>query len=114
MCNDLAFINTAQKNFKTFPKNVSIPRMDEKKLHIREFQLKGIGRNMMQVASKKVSCKNNRVIQTVFTNCLEKDFYFSELNRCIFQISLKYIKVVTPETLFILVLRNFTFYFKIT
>ena len=68
----------------------------------------------MQVASKKVSCKNNRVLQTVFTYCLEKDFYFSELKKCIFQISVKYIKVVTPEILFILVLRNFTFYFEIT
>ena len=37
---------------------------------------------------------------------LKKD-NFSELNRCIFQISLKYIKLVIPNILFILVLCNF-------
>ena len=34
-------------------------------------------------------------------------------NRCIFQIYLKYIKLVIQEILFILVLYNFNFYFKI-
>ena len=43
---------------------------------------------------------------------IEKDI-FSELNRCIFQISLKYIKLAIPKILFILVLCNFNFYFKI-
>ena len=36
MCDGVSFINTMQKNFQ---KNVSIPRMSEKKLHTREFQL---------------------------------------------------------------------------
>ena len=44
---------------------------------------------------------------------IEKDI-LSELNRCIFQISLKYIKLVIPKILFILVLCIFNFYFKIT
>ena len=44
---------------------------------------------------------------------IEKDI-LSELNRCIFQISLKYIKLVIPKVLFILVLCSFNFYFKIT
>ena len=35
-------------------------------------------------------------------------------NRCIFQISIKYIKLVIPKILFILVLYSFNFYFKIT
>ena len=43
----------------------------------------------------------------------EKDI-LSELNRCIFQISPKYIKLVVPKILFILVLCSFNFYFKIT
>ena len=38
----------------------------------------------------------------------------SELNRCIFQILLKYIKLAIPKILFILVLCSFNFYFKIT
>ena len=46
MCDDLSFINTTQKTLKSSKKNVSIPRMDEKKLHSLEFQLKSIGRNM--------------------------------------------------------------------
>ena len=40
-------------------------------------------------------------------------YIFSELNRCIFQTSLKYIKLVIPKILFILVLSSFNFYFKI-
>ena len=43
-----------------------------------------------------------------------KNTFFSELNRCIFQISLKYIKLFIPEILFIMVLFSFSFYFKIT
>ena len=39
---------------------------------------------------------------------IEKDI-FSELNICIFQISLKCIKLVLPKILFILVLCNFNF-----
>ena len=42
---------------------------------------------------------------------IEKDF--SELNRSILQISLKYIKLVIPEIHSILVWCNFNFYFKI-
>ena len=41
-------------------------------------------------------------------------YIFSELNRCIFQTSLKYIKLVIPKILFILKLCNFNFYFKIS
>ena len=46
MSDSLSFIYTTQKTFKTFPKNVSIPRMVEKKLHTWEFQLKDIGGNI--------------------------------------------------------------------
>ena len=42
------------------------------------------------------------------------EYIFWELNRCIFQIFLNYIKLVIPNILFILVLCNFKFYFKIT
>ena len=46
MCDDLSFINTTQNTFKPSEKNVSMPRMDEKKLHTWEFQLKRSSRNM--------------------------------------------------------------------
>ena len=37
---------TLRKSFETFQKNVSIPRMDEKKLHTLEFPMKIISRSM--------------------------------------------------------------------
>ena len=46
MCDDLTFINTTQKTFESYEKNVSMARMDEKKLHTWEFQLKRSSRNM--------------------------------------------------------------------
>ena len=39
-------LTLCKKTLKPSQKNVSIPRMDEQKLHTQEFQLKGIGRNM--------------------------------------------------------------------
>ena len=46
ICDDLSFINTKQNTFKPFEKNVSMPRMDDKKLHTWEFQLECSSRNM--------------------------------------------------------------------
>ena len=46
--------------------------MDEKKLHTREFQLKGIGyqqKHEVQFASEKDYWKNNRVFQTLKKYC---------------------------------------------
>ena len=102
LCDDFPFINTMQKNFKTF-QMFQFPGWMEKKLQTLEFQQI----HEMQVASKKVYWKNNRVFQTLGTYHHWKR-YFSELNRCIFQISLKYIKFVIPKILLILVLCNFT------
>ena len=44
---------------------------------------------------------------------IEKEI-FSELNKCIFQTSLNYLKLVIPKLLFILVLCNFKIYYKTT
>ena len=82
--------------------------MDEKKLHTREFQLKGSGRNMRCKLLQERECsKHLRHIAT------EKDI-LSKLNRCISQISLNYIKLVIPKIRFIQVLCSFDLYFKIT
>ena len=96
-------------------KNVSIPRMDEKKLHTQEFQLKGISRNMRcKLLQKRSTGKTTECSKHLQHIAIEKDI-FSELNnRCIFQISLKYIKLAIPKILFILILSSFNFYFKIT
>ena len=67
----------------------------------------------MQVASKKVYWKKLAFHKHLRHIAIEKDI-LSELNRCIFQISLKYIKLVIPEILFILILCSCNFYFRIT
>ena len=91
-----------------------MPRMDEKKLHTREFQLKGSGGNMRcKLLQKRFTGKTTECSKHLRHIAIEKDI-LSELNRCIFQVSLKYIKLVIPKILFILVLFSFNFYFKIT
>ena len=67
--------------------------MDEKKLYLGISAERYQQKHEMQVPSKKVYWKSNRMCQTLATYCHWKDI-FSELNRCIFQISLKYIKLV--------------------
>ena len=105
MCDDLSFINTTQKTLKPSKKNVSIPRMDEKKLHTLEFQLNGIGGKMRcKLLQKRSTGKTTECSKHLWHIAIEKDIY-SELIRCIFQISQKYIKLVIPKILF--------FYFKI-
>ena len=65
----------------------------------------------MQVASKKVYWKKQQSVpNTCHISPLKKFFQ----NRCIFQISLMYIKLAIPKILFILVLCNFNFNFKTT
>ena len=91
-----------------------MPRMDEKKLHTREFQLKGSGGNMRcKLLQKRFTGKTTECSKHLDHIAIEKDI-LSELNRCIFQISLKYIKLVIPEILFILILCSCNFYFRIT
>ena len=91
-----------------------MPRMDEKKIHTREFQLKGRGGNMRcKLLQERFTGKTTECSKQLRHIAIEKDI-LSELNRCIFQISLKYIKLVIPKILFILVLCSFNFYFKIS
>ena len=46
MCDDLSFIGTTQNTNTPSEKNVSMPRMDGKKLYTWEFQLERNSRNM--------------------------------------------------------------------
>ena len=80
-------------NFKTMQKNVLIPRMDEKKLHTWEFQLKGISKTWDASCFKKGLLERQQCPKHLWHITIEKDI-FSELNRCIFQISVKYIKLL--------------------
>ena len=97
------FLCVMQKTLKP-SKKLSIPRMDEKKLHTLEFQLKGAGGNM-RCFKKRSTEKTTQCSKHLQHITIGKDI-FSEL-RCIFQISLEYIKSVIPKILFILVLSNF-------
>ena len=68
----------------------------------------------MQVASKKVYWKNNRVFQTLVPYCHWKIYFiYQNLTDAFFQISLKYIKLVIPKILFILVLCSLIFTSKL-
>ena len=114
MCDDLSFINTTQKTFKSSEKNVSMPRMDEKKLHTWPFQLKHSSRNMRcKLLQKRFAGKTTERSKHLRHIAIEKNI-LSELNECIFQIPLNYINLVIPNILFMLVLCSSNFYFKIT
>ena len=62
---------------------------------------------------KRFTGKTTECSRHLRHSAIEK-YILSKLNRCIFQISLKYIKLIVPKILFILVLCSFNFYFKIT
>ena len=102
-----------QKIFKPSEKYVSMPRIDEKKLHTWKFQLNGSSRNMRcKLLQKRVTGKTTECSKHLHHIAIERNI-LSELSRCIFQIPLKYIKLVIPKILFILVLCSFNFYFRI-
>ena len=80
MCDDLFFINITQNTFKPSEKNVSMPRMDEKKLHTLEFQLKHSSRNMgCKLRQKKFTGKTTECSKNLHHIAIEKNI-LSELN----------------------------------
>ena len=77
-----------------------MPRMDEKKIHTREFQLKGRGGNMRcKLLQERFTGKTTECSKQLRHIAIEKDI-LSELNRCIFQIPLKYIKLFQKYSLY--------------
>ena len=93
-----------------------MPRMDEKKLHTGNFSWSVAAETWDASCFKKgLLEKQQSVPNTCAILPLEKIFYQNlTVNRWIFQIPLKYIKLVIPKILFMLVLCSFNFYFKIT
>ena len=76
--------------------------------------LKRSSRNMMcKLPQKRFTGKTTECSKHLRHIAIEKNI-LSELNRCVFQIPLKYIKLVIPKIFFILVLCNSNFYFKFT
>ena len=70
MCDDSSFINTKQKTFKTFPKNVSMSRMNVKKLHTWEFQLR----------DKRGLLENQQCSKHSLHIAIEKDILSEQMN----------------------------------
>ena len=64
-----------------------MPRMDEKKLHTWEGQLKGSS-GRCKLIQKRFTGKTTECSKHLGHIAIEKDI-LSEINRCIFQISLK-------------------------
>ena len=94
---------TLHKKLQNLPKNVSITRMDEKKLHTREFQLKGIGGNMgYKSCFKKGLLENNRVFQTLVTYRHWKRYLFRTYQMHFSNISKVYKVSYSKNTLFLL------------
>ena len=92
--------------------------MDEKELctcwRKLRFKLKRSSRNMRcKLLQKRFTGKTTECSKHLHHIAIEKSIV-SELDRCIFQIPLKYIKLVIPKILFILVLWGFNLHFKIT
>ena len=92
-----------QKNVKPSEKNVLMPRMDEKNLHTWKFQLTRSSRKRL---FKKGLLEKQQCSKHLRHIAIEKHI-LSELNRCIFQIPLKYIKLVIPKILFTLGIMQF-------
>ena len=86
MYNDLSFINTTQKTLKPSKKNVSISKVDEKKLHTLEFRV---------------------AAETWDASCFKKGLAtYRHWKRYFFRtwLMLTYIHLTVPKILFILVL----------
>ena len=91
MCGDLPFINNTQKTLKP----------SKKMFEFRGWMRKNFSRNMRcKLLQKRSTEKTTECSKHLRHIAIEKDI-FSELNRCIFQISLNYIKLVIPKILFI-------------
>ena len=113
MCDDLSFINTTQKTLKPSKKMFQCPGWMRKIFIPGNFSWEVVAETWDASCFKKSLLEKQQCSKYLRHIAIEKDI-LSELNRCIFQISLKYIKLVIPKILFILVLCSFNFYFKIT
>ena len=77
-----------------------MPRMDEKKLHTHEFRPRGSSKNMRsKLLQKRFTGKTTEFSKHLHHIAIEKNI-LSELNRCILQISLKYIKLFQKYSLY--------------
>ena len=112
ICDDLPFINTIQKTLKPSKKIFQCPGWMRKNFIPGNFSWRVVAETWDASCFKKGFLEKQQCSKHLHYLATEKDI-LSELNRCIFQISIKYIKLLIPKILFLLVLCSFNFYFKI-
>ena len=103
MCDDLPFINTMLKTLKPSKKMFQYPGSMRKNFIPGNFSWRVVAETWDASCFKKGLLEKQEYSKHLHHIAIEKDI-LSELNRCIFQIPLKYIKLVIPKMLFILVL----------
>ena len=113
MCDDLSFINTTQKTLKPSKKMFQCPGWMRKNFIPRNFSWRVAAETWDASCFKKGLLEKQQIVPNTCA-ILPLKKILSELSRYIFQISLKYIELVIPKILLILVLCSFNFYFKIT
>ena len=89
-CDDLSLSNTMQKTLKPSKKNVSVPRMNEKKLHTLEFQLKGISGTSDASCFKKGLLEKQQSVPNTCNISPLKNIFFQNLMDAFF----KYLKSI--------------------
>ena len=115
MCDDLSFINTTQNTFKPSEKMFQCLGWMRKNFIHENFSWSIAAETWDASCFKKGLLEKPQSVPNTCTILLLKKIFYQNLtvNR-IFQISLKYIKLVILKILFMLVLSSFNFYFKIT
>ena len=101
-----------KKNFKTSRKMFQCPGSIRKNFIPGNFSWRVAAETSDASCFKKGLLEKQQCSKHLHHIAIEKDI-LSEFSRCIFQVSLKYIKLVIPKILFILVSCSFNFYFKI-
>ena len=105
---------TLCKSFKTFQKKMfQCPGSMRKNFILGNFSWRVAVETWDASCFKKGLLEKQQCSKHLHHIAIEKDI-LSEFNRRNFLISLKYIKLVIPKILFVLVLCSFNFYFKTT
>ena len=106
-CDDLLFNNNMQKTLKPSKKMFQFPGWMTKNFIDRNFSWRVLMETWDASWFKEGLLEKEQECSKNLSHIATEKYIFSGLNRSIFQISLKYIKLVISKILFILVLCNF-------
>ena len=107
-CDDLSFINTTQKTLKSSKKMFQFPGWMKKNFKPWNFSWR------VSAETWDASCFKNGLMEKQQCSKTLKEIFFQNLTDAFFKYLSKYVKLVIPKILCILVLCNFNFYLKIT